>query len=351
VNRRDPEPPLKPLVVSVLLALLFTTLLVPSPEPVRASSYSITLLFPNGGELLMGGSKYDITWTTSQPGYGYVTLLYSLDNGTSWTKIDNVPNALVIGGNPSYTWTVPEVRSAHCRIKLNWHSGGTYSTLYATDTSDGEFTISPVQTFFSSGGDIRTVLAGGAGELNLTRSPDYWESQPSSTADGELVAFVRMEEDPSGDPMDNTAEIWLMDSEGGHLTRITNNNVADVEPSIYPGSALLSWKIVFSRFDATGSFSNLYLAELVPGRYDPFGNWIPPRIQENQLTSGDHQDPALHPRPFQPRDGEPRPARRDALHHHGPKETPLVSRREMVRLLDEKRDPVGPLHRRLLGTG
>jgi hypothetical protein len=283
VNRRNPEPPLKPLVFSVLLAVLFTTLLVPSPEPVRASSYSITLLFPNGGELLMGGSKYDIKWTTSNPGYGYVTLFYSLDNGASWTKIDNVPNT-----NPSYTWTVPGVRSTHCRIKLDWRSDG---TLYATDNSDGEFTISPAQTFFSSGGDIRVVLAGGAGELNLTRSPDNWESQPSSTADGGLVAFVRMEKDSSGDPIENTAEIWLMDSEGGHLTRITNNNVADVEPSIYPGSALLSWKIVFARFDATRGFSNLYLVEMVPGGYDPFtGRWIPPRIWENQLTSGNHQD-------------------------------------------------------------
>jgi hypothetical protein len=272
----------------VLLALLISFL---SNLHLVQAAYSITLIYPNGGELLMGGSEYDIEWTTSNPGYGYVTLLYSLDNGASWIKIDNVPNTLVIGGNPSYTWTVPSVRSTHCRIKLNWHSGGTYPTLYATDTSDNEFTISPVQIYFCSEGDVKVMLAGGVGEVNLTKSPENWEYQPSASADGELIAFVRMEEDSSGNPMENTSEIWLMNSEGGNQTKITTNNIVDVEPAISPDSAPLAWKIVFTRFDATGSFSNLYLAELTPGGYDPIThNWIPPHISETQLTSGAHQD-------------------------------------------------------------
>jgi len=273
----------------VLLALLISFL--SNLQLVQAPAYSITLIYPNGGELLMGGSKYDIEWVTSGSG-GYVRLRYSLDNGASWTTIDCVPNPIVIGGNPTYTWEVPNVSSTSCKVNIIWLSSCTgTATVYAADISDSEFTITPVQIYFCNEGDVKVVLAGGVGEVNLTKSPDNWEYQPSASADGEVIAFVRMGEDPFGNPIENTSEIWLMDSEGGSQVRVTNNNLIDGEPAISPDSTYLTWKVVFSRFDATGSFSNLYLAELIPGRFDPITHqWIPPHISETQLTSGNHQD-------------------------------------------------------------
>ncbi len=273
----------------VLLAL--ATSFLSNLQLVQAPAYSITLIYPNGGELLMGGSKYDIEWVASAPG-GYVRLRYSIDNGASWITIDCVPNPMMIGGNPTYTWEVPNVSSTHCKVNIIWLSSCTgVATVYAADISDAEFTITPVQIYFCSEGDVKVVLASGVEEVNLTKSPDNWEYQPSASADGELIAFVRMGEDPFGDPIENTSEIWLMDSEGGSQVRVTNNNLIDVEPAVSPDSASLAWKVVFSRFDATGSFSNLYIAELIPGRLDPIThNWIPPHISETQLTSGNYQD-------------------------------------------------------------
>lgn len=230
----------------------------------------------------MGGSNYNVEWVTSNPGYGYVRLLYSLDNGTSWVTIDNVPNPLVMGGNPTYTWTVPNITSAHCRVKVLWHSGGSPSVLYDSDLSDAEFTITPVQIYFSSGGDIKVVLAGGIGETNLTKSSDFWEYRPSASADGNKVAFAKMELDAWGKIVENTSEIWVMGSNGENQVRITNNNVDDVEPAISPDGQ----KIVFSRFDTTGLFSNIYLFE--GWMWSPtLRRYIP---LETQLTSGNHQD-------------------------------------------------------------
>jgi hypothetical protein len=91
---------------------------------------SITVLTPNGGEKLSAGSNYSITWTSQA--IGKVKIELTQNNGADWTTIvDSVTST----GN--YTWTVPNVNSSLCKIRISNTAGGNPS-----DASDNVFGIS-----------------------------------------------------------------------------------------------------------------------------------------------------------------------------------------------------------------
>jgi len=74
-----------------------------------------TVLHPNGGETIPGGSDYDIEWSlsggnlTANP----ITINFSTDNGGSWTSI--ATNELNDG---VYSWSVPNIGSSNCLVKV-----------------------------------------------------------------------------------------------------------------------------------------------------------------------------------------------------------------------------------------
>jgi photosystem II stability/assembly factor-like uncharacterized protein len=93
------------------------------------SSKVITVLTPNGAEVINGGSTYEITWNSID--VEYVNIEYSINNGASWTTI--------IEGTQStgvYLWEVPNVLTIQGRIKISDHS---FPTIY--DVSDNSFRI------------------------------------------------------------------------------------------------------------------------------------------------------------------------------------------------------------------
>jgi hypothetical protein len=94
-----------------------------------------TVLQPNGGEVLPGGSSYDIKWSisggnlTANP----ITIYYSTNNGSSWTLIKtNEENDGI------YSWGVPNIDASNCLVKVEAEDeyGNTGS-----DTTDLIFTI------------------------------------------------------------------------------------------------------------------------------------------------------------------------------------------------------------------
>lgn len=102
---------------------------------VTASTYSptVTLLSPNGGEVLSG--TVTVNWTASDDDGDPLSysLFYSPDAGTSW-----LPAAIEITGTNSYTLALsllPGTDSAQLRIEA---SDGFHQ---ASDTSDGTFTV------------------------------------------------------------------------------------------------------------------------------------------------------------------------------------------------------------------
>jgi TolB protein len=100
------------------------------PEPAVPSS--ITVLDPNGGEMLLSGSQYTIRWQSSGFGSSNVKLEYSTSNGAGYLTIDaNLPNS------GSYLWQpLPEADSNQCLIKISDQNG-----TIASDTSNYCFTI------------------------------------------------------------------------------------------------------------------------------------------------------------------------------------------------------------------
>ncbi len=91
----------------------------------------IVLDTPDGGELLQSGTAYNITWRTRN-GLDYVNLYYSRDDGQFWQPIFTAP----VSNTGSYSWFVPVVNSANCRVKVSDPSDDNIA-----DTSDTVFTI------------------------------------------------------------------------------------------------------------------------------------------------------------------------------------------------------------------
>ncbi|MHB9070742.1 MAG: TolB family protein [Sedimentisphaerales bacterium] len=101
------------------------------PTPIAPSF--LTVLNPNGGEMLLAGSGCTITWQTTGTPIARVKLEYSTNGGTAYSIIDaNTANT------GTYLWQTPQaIDSNQCRIKIT----DTAIPSAASDTSNYVFTI------------------------------------------------------------------------------------------------------------------------------------------------------------------------------------------------------------------
>jgi murein tripeptide amidase MpaA len=92
------------------------------------------LITPNGGETLSVGQTVTVRWFTHAPAPADVNLYLSTDGGLTF------PYTIVTGETPdgSYTWTVPNLPSTRCRMKLVVNYWGAAP---GSDISDADFTI------------------------------------------------------------------------------------------------------------------------------------------------------------------------------------------------------------------
>ena len=77
----------------------------------------ITILSPKADDVVQAGAPYEIQWKAEVPDSEFgvnVTVEFSKDGGKSWEKVEeNVPN------NGKYSWNVPKVDSAQCKIRVS----------------------------------------------------------------------------------------------------------------------------------------------------------------------------------------------------------------------------------------
>jgi hypothetical protein len=107
----------------------------------------LTLLFPNGGETLVGGQSTTLRWTPD-PKVDFVTLEYSTNNGGEW-----LPIAENIADSGSFLWNIPYASSENCLVRVSDAADGD-----PMDISNSVFTISSEIT-------LRVIAPNGSEQL------------------------------------------------------------------------------------------------------------------------------------------------------------------------------------------
>ncbi|HJQ26546.1 MAG TPA: hypothetical protein VKA60_21705 [Blastocatellia bacterium] len=124
----------------------------------------VTVTAPNGGDFLLGGLNFDITWTASDPDgdatIDHFNIFLSTNGGATFNTMVN--SSPVPGTARSFTWSVPtglNTTTARIRVIAVDTSGGT-----GQDDSNGNFTI-------TDAGIGVTLTAPNGGELLRTNQP------------------------------------------------------------------------------------------------------------------------------------------------------------------------------------
>jgi hypothetical protein len=94
---------------------------------------AVRVLSPNSGETFQGDSQQRIRWMKfNPPRCDSLSLYYSIDNGRTYNLITHG----LSGNDTSYLWTVPNMTSDSCKIKIIAYGPG-----WQYDESDGVFRI------------------------------------------------------------------------------------------------------------------------------------------------------------------------------------------------------------------
>ncbi len=75
---------------------------------------NVTVTEPTSGEFVQIGNSYSIKWDATDISGIKSRAIYYTSDGSSWTKIDSAD-----GNTGSFVWTVPNVTSEDCKIRVN----------------------------------------------------------------------------------------------------------------------------------------------------------------------------------------------------------------------------------------
>ncbi|NMB82938.1 MAG: hypothetical protein GYA14_14090 [Ignavibacteria bacterium] len=138
---------------------------------------SITLTYPNGSEILIGGQSCTITWSSSDLTTGKIRIYAKyLDNGDWNLIVDNLDlNAT------SYNWTLPtNVSSNQCKIRVGNYDTGTGDWI-VYDDSNNLFTI------FNNVITLRPTSDGDSKECSIypTSPTTHYDKVDEATSDSD----------------------------------------------------------------------------------------------------------------------------------------------------------------------
>ena len=124
----------------------------------------VRVKFPNGGQMLVPGQTYAITWEFS--GVTNVKIELSTDGGSTWSDIVATTSA----ASGLYTWDIPSgIDSPNCLIRI-------------TDTADSAINDSSNSVFYISPSSFIEVVSPAGGEKWQVSSPQQilWDSNDVS---------------------------------------------------------------------------------------------------------------------------------------------------------------------------
>jgi hypothetical protein len=191
---------------------------------VSASTATISVTSPNGGEALAPGGSHTITWSSTGT-VGNVKIQYTTNNGGTWqTVVASTAN------DGAYNWAVPNVDSSQCKVKISEASDGSPS-----DTSNAVFSIAgPGLTVTSpNGGEslevgtshtITWTSTGTVGNVKIqytTNNGSSWQTATASTANDGAYAWtvpdvdsaqckVKISEASDGSPSDTSNAVFTI---------------------------------------------------------------------------------------------------------------------------------------------
>lgn len=189
----------------------------------ESASPSACVLSPDGGELLVWGTNYDITWAaTDDQGVSGVDLYFSVNGG--WTYEDAI--AVDLHNDGHFAWTVPHLFSTQALIRVVVHDAQGHET---EAVSSRPFVMSDGQQHvydFSSGAGVNRWGWGYQtldwSDLDGTRRP-----LAASTEISELVtdAYAKLAyadaDGPRTDPNRYSAPIPSSTAETTHIFEFT----------------------------------------------------------------------------------------------------------------------------------
>jgi hypothetical protein len=122
-----------------------------TPYKLSLITGDVTLLTPNGGEIIPSGSNYRIQWGSG--GAVKFKLWYSMDNGVTWSPIPRTGDFIPDTG---YDWQVPNPRGnkEKCLVRVKGYDDT--GNRVGADKSDATFTIEVVKVTWPNGGETAT---------------------------------------------------------------------------------------------------------------------------------------------------------------------------------------------------
>jgi len=128
---------------------------------------NVTVLTPNGGEIIPSGSTYTIEWAAPATAVKFDIQL-SLDNGATWKTLKSKTAGTLIGSSLTTTWSVPKPlgNRKKCLIKVIGYTAA--GATVGSDKSDAPFTIEVVKLTSPNGGE--TITSGFTYCIRWTRN-------------------------------------------------------------------------------------------------------------------------------------------------------------------------------------
>ena len=103
------------LITLLILAVAFIIFLSCSSQPLPDKG--VTIVSPKANDMVKAGEAYEILWKAEpkETEFGTaVTIEFSKDGGKTWERLgENIPNT------GKYSWSVPKIDSAQCKILIN----------------------------------------------------------------------------------------------------------------------------------------------------------------------------------------------------------------------------------------
>ena len=268
---------------------------VASDWKVSTSTFTITVsttppvvavITPNGGESLVGGTGYNITYTATDSVSGtflWLKFEYTLDNGSNWTTIATINNApQATSGSGSFSWSVPNSAGKQCRVRITARS---QTTLQTSDQSDNLFVIT-ASTFAPQTTDV--ILYPGWNLISLPLIPVNSNISSVMAAVSENISYVWYYDTTNGwqswtpgAPSDLTImrdgkAYWVKTNRPTGVTNTTTlpvyGRVGPEPPDVMPTYTVAAgWNMVGFKSLAPQN-ANVYLAPLTPTSIYWFNN-------------------------------------------------------------------------------